>query len=51
MRQKEGKDYFLRYAQSEDYTFSQDDKKNFILWSGDKDAAKEVLESIKEKIK
>lgn len=45
MYQKEGKDYFLRYAQGEDYTFSQDDKKNFILWSGDKDAAKEFLES------
>lgn len=45
IRQKEGKDYFLRYAQGEDYTFSQDDKKNFILWSGDKDAAKEFLES------
>lgn len=39
------KDYYLQYANGEDYGFSSSDRLKFIMWSGDKDTAKEFLES------
>lgn len=39
------KDYYLQYANGEDYGFSASDRLKFVMWSGDKDAAKEFLEN------